>query len=187
MNDSREVVVLGKDGDPAMRFRLTSVDLAKLIGVAKSQVVDHTNVRVVTGVGSGLVGGGDLTEDRHLTFDARNLHAAKFSPSSPVPIGDGSASLQEINTVLDHNALRNYRATDHVDHKSVYIEGGDGLSGGGSIETTQTLRLALGKLETIGVDLDDFVPVVDRQGIHGKVSLRELVAAIVLAVEREKV
>jgi hypothetical protein len=53
-----------------------------------------------------------------------------------IPNGIVSASSQ-----VDHNATTNYVANEHIDHSTVNITAGSGLSGGGDITTTRTLSL----------------------------------------------
>ena len=55
---------------------------------------------------------------------------------SSVPSGTVSGSIQ-----VDHDATTNYVANEHIDHTSVSITAGDGLSGGGDISSTSTLTL----------------------------------------------
>lgn len=43
---------------------------------------------------------------------------------------------------VNHNALQNYVANEHVNHSTVSISAGTGLSGGGDITTSRTLNLA---------------------------------------------
>jgi len=47
-----------------------------------------------------------------------------------------SASIQ-----IDHDATTNYLPNKHIDHSTVSISAGDGLSGGGDITTTRTVSL----------------------------------------------
>jgi hypothetical protein len=58
---------------------------------------------------------------------------------SSVPSGTVSGSIQ-----VDHDATTNYVANEHIDHTSVSITAGDGLSGGGDISSTSTLTLNTG-------------------------------------------
>jgi trimeric autotransporter adhesin len=53
-----------------------------------------------------------------------------------IPTGTVSASSQ-----VDHNATTNYVANQHIDHSTVSITAGSGLSGGGDITATRTLTL----------------------------------------------
>jgi hypothetical protein len=43
---------------------------------------------------------------------------------------------------VDHNALLNFVANEHINHSSVNINAGTGLSGGGDITTSRTLNIA---------------------------------------------
>jgi len=43
---------------------------------------------------------------------------------------------------VNHNALLNYVANEHINHSSVSISAGTGLSGGGDITTSRTLNIA---------------------------------------------
>lgn len=69
-----------------------------------------------------------------------NVPAGIVSSSTQVttllPAGTVSSSGQ-----IDHNATTNYVANEHIDHSTVNISAGFGLSGGGSIATSRTLTL----------------------------------------------
>lgn len=58
---------------------------------------------------------------------------------SSVPSGTVSSSIQ-----VDHDSTTNFVANEHIDHTSVSITAGDGLSGGGDISSTQTIILDTG-------------------------------------------
>jgi hypothetical protein len=56
-----------------------------------------------------------------------------------IPQGTVSASSQ-----VDHNTTTNYIANEHIDHSTVNITAGEGISGGGDITTSRTLTLNTG-------------------------------------------
>jgi len=62
-----------------------------------------------------------------------------YSGLTGVPNGLVSGSSQ-----IDHNATTNYVANQHIDHTTVSISPGNGLSGGGTIAATRTLTLDTG-------------------------------------------
>ena len=63
---------------------------------------------------------------------------------------------------IDHNTLTNYVAAEHVDHSAVSIDGGAGLSGGGSIESSRTLNVDInGEADSGGAAVLDEVLVYD--------------------------
>jgi hypothetical protein len=53
----------------------------------------------------------------------------------------GKPALVSASSQIDHNATTNYVANQHVDHTTVNINAGDGLSGGGNISASRTLTL----------------------------------------------
>ena len=58
---------------------------------------------------------------------------------------------------VDHDATTNFVANEHIDHSSVSISAGDGLSGGGDITTTRTLSIDTGSAHfTAGVSKEVF-------------------------------
>lgn len=72
--------------------------------------------------------GGILTDTASVDFtynDAGNTISAVVLPAG-----------------VNHNALQNYVANEHVNHSSVSITAGTGLSGGGDITTSRTLNIA---------------------------------------------
>jgi hypothetical protein len=51
---------------------------------------------------------------------------------------------------VNHNATTNYDANQHVDHTTVSVSAGSGLSGGGTIASTRTLTLDTGSVHFTG-------------------------------------
>jgi hypothetical protein len=47
---------------------------------------------------------------------------------------------------IDHNSTTNYVANQHIDHTTVSVSAGNGLSGGGTIEATRTITLDTGSV-----------------------------------------
>jgi len=53
-------------------------------------------------------------------------------------------ALVSASSQIDHDLTTNFVANEHIDHSSVSISAGNGLSGGGDITTTRTLSLDTG-------------------------------------------
>lgn len=56
--------------------------------------------------------------------------------------GANTISATVLPAGVDHDALQNFVANEHVDHSAVNINAGTGLTGGGDITTSRTLNLA---------------------------------------------
>jgi trimeric autotransporter adhesin len=69
-------------------------------------------------------------------FKADAITATSFNGAINATNGVVSGSSQ-----IDHNSTTNYVANKHIDHTSVLISAGNGLSGGGDISSTRTLSL----------------------------------------------
>jgi trimeric autotransporter adhesin len=80
-------------------------------------------------------------------FKADAITATSFNGAINSTNGVVSGSSQ-----IDHNSTTNYVANRHIDHTSVLISAGNGLSGGGDISSTRTLTLDTGSVTfTAGV------------------------------------
>lgn len=91
--------------------------------------------------------------------------------STPQTIGDGetitftdgvgaefvtsATNVVTVNSVdgeIDHNALDNFVANEHIDHTSVTLTAGNGLSGGGDISSNRSFAVAAGSGVTVTGD-----------------------------------
>lgn len=61
-------------------------------------------------------------------------------------------SAEAIPAGIDHDALLNYSANEHVDHTGVSITAGAGLTGGGDLSANRTLAVGAGALITVAAD-----------------------------------
>jgi hypothetical protein len=71
-----------------------------------------------------------------------------------------------ISSGVDHDALSNFVANEHINHSTVSIQAGTGLSGGGDITTNRTLSIANTAVTagTYGAADSTVVPTVNAQG-----------------------
>lgn len=109
--------------------------------------------------GNGLTGGGALTlggsttlnvvsANNGIVVNADNIELATASSTFTDGVkaklnADGviSSSIQ-----VDHDATTNFDANEHIDHSTVSITAGTGLSGGGDLTATRTLALDFSEL-----------------------------------------
>jgi hypothetical protein len=127
-------------------------------GYVANEHIDHSTVNI--SAGAGMTGGGNITATRTLTLDTGSTHftggvkttlntntvvSSSAQIVSSLPTGTVSGSAQ-----VDHNATTNYVANQHIDHSTVNISAGNGLTGGGTIAATRTLTLDTGSTHFTG-------------------------------------
>ena len=89
----------------------------------------------------------DISDDTNLTV------------TSPITLTDDDIGLDE--TAVDHDNLLNFVGNEHIDHTTVSVSSGSGLSGGGTIDSNQTLTLDINGLSVAVIAAGDFVPFWD--------------------------
>jgi hypothetical protein len=105
--------------------------------------------------GNGLTGGGNLTTNRTLAVgagDGISVAADSVAVDGTVLRTNGfgviSGSIQ-----VDHDATTNFVANEHIDHTSVTLTAGNGLTGGGTIAASRTFNV-VGTADRISVSAD---------------------------------
>ena len=103
--------------------------------------------------------------------------------------GDGagistSGSGNQITISGDHDSLTNFVANEHIDHSSVTLTAGNGLSGGGDITASRSFAVDLNELTTeTSIADDDFIAMVDAtDNGSGKITFENLEDAIFSSV-----
>ena len=110
--------------------------------------------------GGGLSGGGFVgavslsldTGSTHFTDGVvENLPSGLVSQSSQLYTDLDSRYIQDLgegafssSAQVDHDATTNFVANEHIDHSTITIGSGKGLTGGGTITTSRSLTLATG-------------------------------------------
>ena len=119
---STGITVTTNAGTDTLTFATTDGDIVhdNLSGFVANEHIDHTSVSIATG--DGLSGGGTIASTRTLKIDSSDL-----------------ASLY--SKVIAHDNTSGFVANEHIDHTSVSIATGTGLSGGGTIASTRTLKI----------------------------------------------
>lgn len=160
-----------------------AVDHNALLNFVADKHVAHSGVSITAG--SGLSGGGTIDASRTLSLDIVSLTGAAPVLADSFAFYDLSltanrkATLTDLNGILDHNGLLNYSANRHIDHTGVSISAGEGLTGGGAIDSTKTISLAINSLAAdtpIAASVFAFYDTV--AGEHNKVTLSGLQSAI---------
>lgn len=110
-------------------------------GVVVDASIDE-NKLATSVAGDGLTGGGGSA----LAFDISDLATTDtdIAGTDLIAIHDGAQKkITFTNFVadIDHDALLNFVANEHIDHTSVDITAGNGLTGGGDISASRTLTV----------------------------------------------
>jgi hypothetical protein len=121
--------------------------------------------------GDGLSGGGDLSADRTFNVDllgiedltdpggdrimfwddsAGNVTWLQLDGNGKLVISGTTLSVSDANIV--HDSLSGFVANEHVDHSSVSITAGNGLTGGGTIAASRTINIGAGNGISVATD-----------------------------------
>lgn len=101
--------------------------------------------------------------------EVQDIVGAFFADSSSIDVTYNDAgdiiSAVVLASGVNHNALQNYVVNQHVDHTTVSISAGTGLTGGGDISANRTLSMAsVGTAGTYGSASQVPVVTTDAQG-----------------------
>ena len=119
---STGITVTTTAGTDTLTLATTDGDIVhdNLSGFVANEHIDHTSVSIATG--TGLSGGGTIASTRTLKIDSSDL-AGLYSK------------------VIVHDNTNGFVANEHIDHTSVSLIAGKGLSGGGTIAADRTIDI----------------------------------------------
>lgn len=75
-----------------------------------------------------------------------------------------TVTVNSVDSEIDHDSLSNFVANEHIDHSSVSISAGNGLTGGGTIASTRTINVVGG--DGITANADEIEVTVDDSTIE---------------------
>ena len=103
-------------------------------GFVNNEHINHSDVLI--NAGDGMSGGGNIVSSRTLGLNTGSDHFLEGVKKKINTEDVVSGSIQ-----VDHDATTNFVANEHIDHTSVSITAGNGLTGGGTIASTRTLNV----------------------------------------------
>ena len=129
-------------------LKIDSSDLASLYskviahdntsGFVADEHVAHSNVSVVAG--KGLSGGGTIASSRTIDIDSANVRGM-LSGGTGITYNSSTGAISTTDTDINHDNLSGFVANEHIDHSTVSVTAGKGLSGGGTIASTRTIDI----------------------------------------------
>jgi hypothetical protein len=121
-------------------FSTTDGDIVhdNLSGFVSNEHVDHSGVSIVAG--KGLSGGGDITSSRTINIDSANVRGM-FSGGTGITYNNGTGEFTTTDGDIVHDNLSGFVSDEHIDHTTVSIIAGNGLSGGGTIASSRTINI----------------------------------------------
>jgi hypothetical protein len=135
----------------------------------------ETNTASNVGVG----GVGTFKQKTGVDLEFKNINAGSSKVTITDDTGNNEIEIDIAEGNVDHDALLNYVANDHIDHSGVSVTGGIGLSGGGAITSSSTINLDINSLTADATpdSAADYVVTYDASATtHKKVLMSNLPA-----------
>jgi len=144
-----------------------------LSGYVANEHINHAGVTLTAGLG--IAGGGDITASRTFDFAPSELTVNGAPVAGDYLVMDLAAGgprrtlVSTLGSIINHNALLNYVAFEHINHANVSMVAGMGLSGGGDLTTSRSFAVDFGEFPTDSPSGNDFIPFFDSSdGLHKK-------------------
>jgi hypothetical protein len=148
--DSSTIDLTYNDGTPSITASViqSGIDHGSISGLADDDHTQyHNDTRADTWLGTKSTT--NLAEGTNLYFTderAQDAVGTSLTDSSSIDFtyNDGANTITAavLPAGVDHDALQNFVANEHIDHTTVSISAGTGLSGGGDISANRTINLA---------------------------------------------
>lgn len=132
-----------------------------LSGFVANEHIDHTSVTLTAG--EGIAGGGDISASRSFALDFSDLSTTDtlVGATDLVSIHDGAQkkiTFANFETALNHDNLTGFVANEHIDHTSVTLTAGAGLTGGGDISTNRSFAVNIsGQTSVVAASADEIL------------------------------
>ena len=147
------------------RITTAESELGNTLISSSAQLADDISgsfsTAAVVGLGAGIISGSSSNSSLTtaivgegagiLSGSAQIADDVSGSLSAAAIVGLG-AGVISASAMVDHDSTTNFVANEHINHTSVSITAGDGLTGGGTIASTRTLAVGQGTGVTVNAN-----------------------------------
>ena len=121
-------------GKPTLNSGSAQIDHDATTNFVANEHIDHSTVSITAG--NGLSGGGTIAATRTLSLDTTSATFTNGVKTKLNTEGVISSSVQ-----VSHDSTTGFVANEHIDHSTVSITAGNGLTGGGTIAANRTINV----------------------------------------------
>jgi len=159
--------IYDNSGTPTLRSGITQAEVRSAIGVDQAGTDNSTDVTLGGSYDYITISGQTITRNQITNDDlAGSIANAKLSNSSvsyggvslslggsdATPAFDLSDATNYPSSEITLSSVSGYDANEHIDHTSVSITAGAGLTGGGTIASTRTINVGAGTGVTVNAN-----------------------------------
>ena len=147
------------------RITTAESELGNTLISSSAQLADDISgsfsTAAVVGLGAGIISGSSsnsslttaiVGEGAGILSGSAQIAADVSGSLSAAAIVGLGAGVVSASAMVDHDSTTNFVANEHINHTSVTITAGDGLTGGGTIASTRTLAVGQGTGVTVNAN-----------------------------------
>ena len=148
-----------------------TTDTLTLVAGSNMTITTNATSDTITFTSSGGGGGGGSMSSFIITDgttaqtvdDGETITFTDGTGAEFVTSATNTVTVNSVDSEIDHDALSNFVANEHIDHTSVTLTAGDGLTGGGDISASRSFAVSVDD-STIEIDSDSLRVKADGVG-----------------------
>ena len=141
-------------------------DVILIYDTSASALRKMTKSNFVSGLGAGTMADFKISDGstEETVSDGETITFADGVGAEFVVTATNTVTVNSVDSEIDHDSLNNFVANEHIDHSTVSVLAGAGLTGGGTIESDRTLNVVGG--DGITANADEIEVTVDGSTIE---------------------